>query len=202
MAKIKLFAIISAIIICVMILPQINAQNVNFKLIKGSTLTISGNTNIRKPFECACNENFYLAKYEIRSRDLNDTVYVDFTNATVVIPTKSFICENESMTEDMHEALKADEYPTISLSIIKASIPKKNINAAYITADLTITGVTKRISLPLEVDQYAKNMYRFVGVKDLLMTDFKITPPTALLGMIRVKDNIKINIDFKAQISS
>lgn len=178
------------------------AQNVNFKLVKGSSLTISGTTNIKKPFECACNENFYLAKYQLHSRDMMDTVYVDFTNATVIIPTKSFICENESMTEDMHEALKANEFPTVSLTVIKASIPKDNISAATITADLTITGVTKRITLPLEVEQYAKNMYRFVGVKDLLMTDFKITPPTALLGMIRVKDNIKINIDFKAEISS
>ncbi len=189
-------------IINVLLFINVAAQNINFKLIKGSTLTISGTTNIKKPFECTCDENFYLAKYDMYSRDINDTVYVNFTNATVVFPTKSFICENEGMTEDMHNALKAEEYPTLSLTIIKASIPKNNINTAFITADLTINGTTKRISLPLVVDQFARNMYRFVGVKDLLMTDFKITPPTALLGIIRVKDNIKINIDFKAQISS
>lgn len=33
------------------------------------------------------------------------------------------------------------------------------------------------------------------------MTDFNITPPTALMGLIKVKNNITINFDFKALIT-
>lgn len=140
-------------------------NKINFKLVKGSMLTISGTTNVKAKFKCECQENFYLGKYSMKASETNDTVTVDFKNATIVIPTKSFICENDGMTEDMHKALKADDHPTVTFNVVKAKIPKENIKGATIIADLTITGSTKRIILPLDVEQFDNNMYRFLVLK-------------------------------------
>lgn len=180
---------------------SITEQNVNFKIIKGSKLTISGTTNVKAKFNCECKENFYLSKYQMSVVDNPDTAIISFKNASIVIPTKAFVCENDGMTEDMHKALKADEFPTIIFNVISANIPKGNIKGATILADLVITGNSKKITIPLTVEEAGNSQYRFLGSKDILMTDFNITPPTAMLGLIKVKNNITINFDFKTYIT-
>jgi polyisoprenoid-binding protein YceI len=58
--------------------------------------------------------------------------------------------------------------------------------------DFTIAGVTKPASFPLKVTQ-SGNKFTFEGSFDTKLTTFSITPPTALLGTVKTRDDVKIS---------
>lgn len=58
--------------------------------------------------------------------------------------------------------------------------------------DFTIAGVTKPASFPLKVTQ-SGNKFTFEGSFDTKLTTFSITPPTALMGTVKTRDEVKIS---------
>ena len=59
---------------------------------------------------------------------------------------------------------------------------------------LTIAGVEKELTLDLKVERQGSAL-SVTGVTDLLMTDFGITPPKAMLGMLKTNPKVRIQID-------
>jgi len=58
--------------------------------------------------------------------------------------------------------------------------------------DFTIAGVTKPASFPVKVSQNG-NKFTFEGSFDTKLTDFSVEPPTALMGTVKTRDEIKIS---------
>jgi polyisoprenoid-binding protein YceI len=58
--------------------------------------------------------------------------------------------------------------------------------------DFTIAGVTKPASFPVKVSQ-SGNKFTFEGSFDTKLTNFSVEPPTALMGTVKTKDEIKIS---------
>lgn len=58
--------------------------------------------------------------------------------------------------------------------------------------DFTIAGVTKPASFPVKVTQ-SGNKFTFEGSFNTKLTNFSIDPPTALLGTVKTKDEVKIS---------
>lgn len=97
-----------------------------------------------------------------------------------------------------YKALKAEEYPLITFVFTNAKILEENQYQLTIelTGDLTIAGVTKNIAVKTIIDKLDED----VVLRDshpLKMTDFGITPPTALLGTIKTGDEIIIDFNLK-----
>ena len=81
-------------------------------------------------------------------------------------------------------------------------IPIQNINARWklegtVTTEayLTLAGMKRKIDLLVTISQPISNVYRFTAKKSLLLTDFGLTPPTVLMGMVKVKNEIILDID-------
>jgi len=53
----------------------------------------------------------------------------------------------------------------------------------------------RKIDLLVTISQPFSNVYRFTARKNLLLTDFGLTPPTVLMGMVKVKNEIILDID-------
>lgn len=51
-----------------------------------------------------------------------------------------------------------------------------------------------KLHLKLLVIKISENVIEFKGNLDLKMTDFKMTPPVALLGTMKVGDKVKLTI--------
>lgn len=60
---------------------------------------------------------------------------------------------------------------------------------------LTVAGHTEMVNIPFSVTPEPEDSYRLQGKKDFRMTTFGVTPPTALLGLIKVRDDIGITFD-------
>ena len=50
-----------------------------------------------------------------------------------------------------------------------------------------------------KVKRTSANSFELHGKKDILLTDFGITPPQAMLGMIKVNDQISLSFFLKIQ---
>ncbi len=166
----------------------------------GSRLIIEGSSNINS-FGCLDKSNFPPTPFMMSAID--DTIR--FTNAVLLLKTKNLDCDNSKMNKDLCNAMKADEYPYIKVELHKAMIQSGSFQESgewiYLKAiaTLTITSVDKLVTMEVQAKRIASNKYRFKAIKELRMTDFNIQPPSAMLGLIKVKDAIRINFDLTAQ---
>ncbi len=144
----------------------------------------------------------------------NPVCEADFTAATGDAPkalksftfsvdAKSLKSEHSSMDDRTYKTIKADEFPKIVFKLTAATVTpgvkdKFTINA---TGNLTIAGVTRVITLQVNGDVKSDNTINCSGSQKIKLTDFKISPPSFMLGAMKVKDDLTIqyNLNFKKQ---
>ena len=144
----------------------------------------------------------------------NPVCEADFTSAPGDVPkalksfsfsvdAKSLKSEHSSMDDRTYKTIKAEEFPKIVFKLTGATITpgakdKFTINA---TGNLTIAGVTKVITMQVSGDLKSDNIITCSGSQKIKLTDFKITPPSFMLGAMKVKDDLTIqyNLNFKKQ---
>lgn len=114
---------------------------------------------------------------------------------TVEIPAKSIKSTHGSIMDNKtYDALKASSYPYISLKMNSVSKLEQKTDGAHITAscNLTIAGVTNRVDIFAKGKVNPDGSIRFAGSKKIKMTDYKLKPPTALLGTLTTGDEVEI----------
>ncbi len=164
----------------------------------GSRLTIDGSSNVNK-FTCACNQQFPQSTLRF---DLSDGGRsARFTNAGLSIRTKSLDCGNNQMNKDMYQTLRADQHPNIRIDLTRAQLQEAgqlsdtDWTPLKATSTLTIAGVSKPVVFEVKAKRVSADRIRLMASKEVLMTDFHIDPPRAMLGLIKVNDAIRINMD-------
>jgi polyisoprenoid-binding protein YceI len=114
---------------------------------------------------------------------------------TVEIPVKTIKSTKGSIMDNKtYDALKADQHPNITYKLEKVtSLSKGNdgysINA---TGNLTIGGATNKIDMSVYGKVGSEGNITFSGSKKLKMTDYKINPPTALMGTLTTGNEVEI----------
>jgi len=163
---------------------QAQTLRINSKL---STMTIFGTTNIHN-----FKSNVQLIKGELT---VNSAKKVQSLN--VEIPVRSIKSGEKLMDNKTYEAFKESKFPTISFSIIDVAALQIYGDDINVTVDgnLTIAGVTKRISIKATGKNSRPGVYTFKGSVALKMTDFNMKPPTAMLGVMKVGNAITLNYD-------
>ena len=107
----------------------------------------------------------------------------------VVIPTTSLTSPKDGIDKNMHKALKAAEHPEI-----RFRLRSLDATAGTATGQLTIAGVEKDVTLNVQVKRQDAAL-AVTGTTTLMMTDYGVTPPKAMLGML--KTNPKVTITFE-----
>ena len=172
-------------------------RNAHYQIEQGSKLYVKGTSNVTD-FTCQCLESFPKSQFQIMAT--NEETKIRFSKTALQIRTKKLDCGNKPMNNDMYETLKADDYPYIEIELIEArpgkSLDKMNSWVPLeATANITIAGVTRKETLTVKGMKLDTLQYRFKSSKALLMTDYGINPPRALLGLIKVNNEISIELD-------
>lgn len=100
------------------------------------------------------------------------------------------------MNNNTYKALKADKNPEI---IFTLTTPINSVKAGTIATTisaegtLSIAGVTRPIDMTVKVSIQDHTLLSFEGSKVIKMTDYGISPPTALFGTLKTGDEITIN---------
>lgn len=97
------------------------------------------------------------------------------------------------MDSNTYKALKANEFPTISLSASDLDIKEnhKITGSGY----LTIAGVKKVIPISIFMETWAQNSMTIIGEIPLKMTDYNVDPPIALFGTVKTGNEITIKFN-------
>jgi polyisoprenoid-binding protein YceI len=110
--------------------------------------------------------------------------------AEVTMKTTALKSGKDQMDEIAYKALKAEKNPNISFKLI--SFKSLGGNRSSVTGNLTIAGTTKPVTF--EMQSLVKGqIVELKGETTFKMTDFQVTPPTAMFGTIKTDDNIKIS---------
>lgn len=120
------------------------------------------------------------------------------------IPIGTLRCGNRIMERDLVHALKADRYPAIEFRFLRlaGAIERdidRNLYEARVLGKISAAGVTRPMVLPVVAQRINRNRFRLRAELPLRMTDFDITPPTALFGMIKAANELKVRFDLILQ---
>lgn len=121
-------------------------------------------------------------------------------NLKVEIPVGSIKSTKGSMMDKKTwGALKKETCPTITYVLTKVNSLTKSGDSYDIkaTGNLTIAGETRSIEMTVKAKVAGDGSIQLEGSKKLKMTDYKIDPPTALMGTMKTGDDITIGFNVK-----
>jgi hypothetical protein len=121
------------------------------------------------------------------------------------IPVTTFRCGNRVMESDMRRALQADRYANVRFVFrevhggIRHDLDSGRYHA-MVAGDLTLAGKTRAIEVDVSAERLSPASFRIRAVLPLRMTDFDITPPSALFGAIRARNHLTVRFDLTLEV--
>lgn len=120
----------------------------------------------------------------------------DIKSLTVEMEAESLKSGKKAMDKNTYKALQTDVHKKIKFELNNAAkLANGNWN---LTGTFTIAGTTKKVTIPAKIASKG-NIHTVSGSYSFKLTDYNITPPTALMGTIKTGNDVKISfqIDLK-----
>ncbi len=133
-----------------------------------------------------------------RVEGVGEVVPEGTVQAWLAVPVRAFDCGRPAMNRDLQEALQADRFPAIRFVLGEVAVleaPTADSARLEVAGALTIAGTMRTVRFVAGGRLLASGRARLVGSLPLQLTDFNVKPPTALLGLIRVHDQITVHFD-------
>jgi len=112
------------------------------------------------------------------------------SDVTVVIKLADIKSEKGGMMDDKtYEAFKSEQNPTITFKLTSATVTGSNIKA---NGTLTMAGVSKPIVMIVTTKVSADGSVYLSGSQVINMKDYKMTPPKAVMGTIKVGEKVTL----------
>jgi polyisoprenoid-binding protein YceI len=120
---------------------------------------------------------------------------VEIKDVTVQVPVKSIKSSHGKMMDNKtFDAFTYEKYPFIVFTL-----SSDRINASGSTAELkgslAMAGTTKQIDIAIACKLLPNGDLQMSGSKKIKMTEFRMEPPTAMMGTIKVGDEVTITFD-------
>jgi len=171
------------------------AQNsdVELSLEQGHEMKIDGTSNVRD-WDAdinTINATFVLSEFDLS--DLSSLTADHFKTMELSIPVEDIESDSGRLTRNLQGYLKVDDHPNITFKMNEIEGVEINGNSADITAKGVINAAGVDYETTMNVTATVNDgKITISGTQELLMTDFDIEPPTAMLGSIRARDEISI----------
>ncbi len=157
-----------------------------FTAANGSKLWLEGSSNVNS-FSCAT----------FAVDGSGELLRNDSLKVSISVSVRSMDCGNAVMNNDMYEAMRADSFPSIRYELISARTLSADTASMMIQAHgiMRIKEVSQRIEMPVILQSVDRSTIRVRGRKRLAMSDFRISPPSALFGLIKANDELTVHFD-------
>jgi len=167
-----------------------------------SNLWIEGRSNVNS-FSCDANQ------YTVDSERLTSTIETEYREADklkveISILVEGFDCGRSRMNRDLYDALKADQHDSIHFEYQSSeNVEYEEETGLYkitVNGVLTVAGQSNTIQLTVYGSLLDDGTIRAKGEKEIAMSDYKIDPPSAMLGLVKVQDNLSVHFDLTVEI--
>jgi polyisoprenoid-binding protein YceI len=124
---------------------------------------------------------------------------LDINSLSFSMPVKNLKSDEDLMDTRAYKALKAEKYTLILFKLVSAEITPQQNNQYQIkaTGNLTISGVSREVTLLANGFINADKSISVTGAKKIKMSDFNVTPPSFMLGALRTGDEVNIQFSLK-----
>ena len=112
----------------------------------------------------------------------------------VAIPAATLTSPKEGLDKNMHKALKVQEYADITFRLVRFETANKADGCARAIGMLRIAGVEKEVAIDITTKRKGSTL-SVQGTMDMLMTDYGIKPPTAMLGMLKTDPRVTVTFE-------
>ncbi len=158
-----------------------------------SKIIIDGKTNVNS-FRCAITQytgrdTLVLQEGGVNTRPL-------FKQGFVGLEAARFDCGMQLMTNEFWNAIKYKEYPVVSIEFISFErIPQLSSGKDTFRGrmQISLAGVTKPFEINCTIEVESTGLIHLKGGKHFTFSDFKLTPPTRMMGLVKVEDSIEVN---------
>lgn len=133
-----------------------------------------------------------------------DAAAVAVAKVEVTVPVEAIACKNKTMDKKVRKAFNVEAHPVIRYTFSAAEVQAGAEEGPVVlntTGRLTMAGTARDLSMAVTGERLADGRLRFSGQVPLLMTDFGIKPPTALLGTLKTGDRVVVHFDVIAGAS-
>lgn len=156
--------------------------------LKNYKLTIKGTSSLHD-WESTVDKLEAKGSFVISNNKLSD-----IRDVVVKIPVKAIkSTKGKIMDNKTWEAFDHESNPVITFALKGKQINAEESTIAA-TGSLTMAGVTKTINLELTYKVLPGGELEITGSQKLAMSEYKMTPPTAMMGAIKVGDEVVVNI--------
>lgn len=166
-------------------------KEVEVELTSESFLYIKGTSNINT-FTCVYDAATLARKVPVQFIEKGNTLH--FKNVALHLENKGFNCGNKGINNDFHDLLQTKKYPDIHFELLQIT---KNQEAVDASVAITIANIKKHYTFPVQTSDGGSSIE---GVLCLNITDFDLTPPKKMMGMIVVREDIEIVFNFDVEI--
>jgi polyisoprenoid-binding protein YceI len=161
----------------------LNAQTLT---IKSYTLTAHGGTNMKGH------------DFTTKVTQMTGTMTVTDNlpqSLTVEIPVRSLNNGNRVMDNKTHDAFDPSKNPTIHFTMTEMNSLQVEDDqlVVTVTGNLSMGGETKKVTLKATGKEVSPGVYTFQGTQPIKMSDFGMKAPTAMMGTLKVKDDVTVN---------
>jgi len=172
---------------------KINAQEivpVKSTILNESKLSILGTSNVTD-FECLYDDDF---RIDTLSHSLTlDQELIKVSGDSLKLKIENFDCGKRGINKDFRNSLKSNDYPSIDISLI--SFKQSNKLLKEVNVVISLAGSEKIFELEFTSSYLENEIIKIEGEQKLKMSDFNLDPPRALLGLIKVRDELTIKFE-------
>lgn len=123
---------------------------------------------------------------------LNDNVLTAVSQVVVKIPVISIkSTKGKIMDNKTYDAFDYKKNPEIVFALKSQTINPKN-STMELAGSLAMAGVVKPVNVTVTYKVLSSGELQIIGSKKIVMTDFGMEPPTAMMGTIKVGNDVSV----------
>jgi len=185
-------------------LHQLQAQSV-YRLTdsKSIAMKLSGTSTLHK---WDMNASIFKghASFEFKAGSVTDLT--SLKSLTFVLPVANLSSGEKGLDKNAYKALNTKQFKNIVYKLTLATISPES-GGKYLLkthGNLTIAGVTKQITMDVHCVVNGDGTITCTGSETLNMTDYRVKPPTFMLGAMKTGDSITLDfiMVYKKQATS
>lgn len=170
----------------------------SYSLVQGSRVSIQGSTNVNE-FSCFSQQTYDRHSASLLINELKNNI--TFHHLILNIKTQSLECGNQVMNRNLFQTLGGEEYPFIIVELVQASTRDGQILnfSQWIQMKgkmyISLAGIRRLQQIDFVAKQNNDGLYHFIGEHNISLSHYNLDPPTALFGLVKVNDTIKVKFD-------
>jgi hypothetical protein len=176
-------------ILLALLVIQANELNGQVSKVREYKVTVKGTSSLHD-WESNVEKLACKTSYKIENNKL-----INIKNAILKITVESIkSTKGKVMDEKTYDAFNSEQHPFIVFTLRGENINPSDLTV-ILTGTLAMAGATKPIDLIANYRVLANGDFQIMGNKKIKMTEFNMKPPKAVMGTIKVGDEVDIIFD-------